>query len=658
LTDTNIGRIEAIWEKLRRRKVVQWGFAYCLFSWGSLQGLEYLSNTFDWPPLLQQWATLLFLIGLPIALVVAWFHGDRGEQHVGAGEFLILFGLLLLGGGIFWWYGASTVAIPADPPQPVAALAAGERSIAVLPFDNLSGDPDNGFRGDGLAEELSNLLTRVPGLEVASRTSAFSFKGRQLPICEIASELGVRYVMEGSLRRHGDTLAITAQLIDCPRGIHEWSKTYRRPVADMPKIESDIAESVVEALRIVLAPAAREKLQQRSEVDAGAYEAYLQGISELRDSTDASSLDRAVERFHAATIADPTYVEAFAGLCEAHVLRYRKTRSVGDVGEAERACAQAVRLDRGLPAVHAALGMLYTFTGQHDLAVREYRRVIELDPDNAEAYLGLGTALKAQGTHADADGAFQAAIRLRPRYWRVYSAYAALLYEQGRLPEAIAQYRRATELAPRNAQLLSNLGVVLFLSGDFAAGAEVFRRSVDIEPTSEGYSNTGSNYYYAGRYDEAALMFEQATVLTPEDHQVWGNLGDAYRRTPGKEVLAVAAYARASELARADLGVNPDSVLTRTLLAYFLVRQGQTTQAATEIATASTAPEGDLYAHYYAALVHKELGAVDAAVVEARKALQAGYPAALLRADPEFTVIVRDPGLAAALETGDRVAKP
>jgi TolB-like protein/tetratricopeptide (TPR) repeat protein len=653
LTDTNIGRIEAIWEKLQRRKVVQWGFAYCLFSWGSLQGLEYLSNTFGWPQVLQQSATLLFLIGLPIVLVVAWFHGDRGEQHVGAGEFLILFALLLLGGGLFRWFGAAEVSIPTQAESSTARPVATERSIAILPFDNLSGDPDNGFRGDGLAEELANLLTRVPGLEVASRTSAFSFKGRQLPVCEIAGELGVRYLVEGSLRRHGDTLAVTAQLIECPRGIHAWSNTYRRPVSDMPGIEDDIAGSVVEALKIVLAPATRERLQSRLDVDPDAYEAYLKGVSELRNLTDADSLDRAVQRLAQATLAEPTYAEAFAGLCEAHVLRYRKTMDVRDVGEAERACAQAVRLDRGLPAVHSALGMLYIGTGQHELAEQEYRRVIELDPDNVEAYLGLGNALKPQGEPDAADRAFREAIRLRARYWRVFEAYGGFLYEQGRLSEAVAQYRRAVELAPRNAQLLSNLGGVLFLSGDFAAAADAFRRSVGLAPTSEGYSNTGTNYYFAGRFDEAVAMFEQAVKLAPEDFQLWGNLADACRRTPERAGQAIAAYQKASDLARANLAVNPESALTRTTLAYFLVRLGHSTEAATELATARPAESGDLYAHYYAALIYKELGDNAAAIAAIRRAIEAGYPVSLLQADSEFAPIIDSPEIATMVGTGN-----
>ena len=268
MTDATIGRIEVLWEKLRRRKVVQWGVAYCLFAWGLLQGLAYLSSTFGWPQLLQQLATLASLIGLPIVLVVAWYHGDRGEQQIRAVEFLILFGLLLLGGALFWWFGASGVSTPAGAGRSTAGPAA-ERSIAVLPFDNL-GEATDKYLGDGLAEELANLLTRIPGLEVASRTSAFSFKDQQLPACAIAGELGVKYLVEGSLRRHGETLAITAQLIECPRGTDAWSNTYRRPLADLPDVEEDIAGSVVEALKIVLAPETREQMQRRDAANVDA----------------------------------------------------------------------------------------------------------------------------------------------------------------------------------------------------------------------------------------------------------------------------------------------------------------------------------------------------------------------------------------------------
>jgi TolB-like protein/Tfp pilus assembly protein PilF len=658
VTESGIGRIEALWATLQRRKVVQWVMAYGLFAWGLLQGIEYLSNTFGWPPLLQQLATLAFIIGLPIVLVVAWYHGDPGVQQATATEFLILFGLLSVGGALFWWFGSSGVSTTANRVGTGATAPAPDRSIAVLPFDNLSGDPANGFLGDGLAEELANLLTRVPDLEVASRTSAFSFKDRKMAICEIAAELGVKYLVEGSLRRHGDTLAITAQLVDCPRGTHAWSNTYRRRIAELPSVEDDITGSVVEALKIMLAPETLERMRRRSEVSQDAYESYLQAVSELRNYTDASSLDRAVEKFQEAISGDPTYAEAYAGLCEAHVRRFEKLKTVRDVGSAEQACSQAVRLDRGRPEVHNALGTLYVATGQNDLAEREFREAITLDPGNVEALLGLGTALKSKGDIEAADRAFQEAIRLRSRYWRVYGTYGWFLFEEGRWPAAIVQFRRGVELAPQNAQLLSNLGGVLFLSGDFNGAAEAFRRSVEIAPTSAGYSNTGTNYCYAGQYGDAVAMFEQAIRLSPEDHQLWGNLGDAYHRMPGQSELARGAYAKAAELVRGTLRVNPDLAASRTQLAYYLVRQGEAALAVTELETAGAAPADDLYSHYYAALIYEELGKLEAAIAETLQAVEGGYPATLLRADPEFAVILRDPRVAAVMEAAGGTASP
>ncbi len=173
-------------------------------------------------------------------------------------------------------------------------------------------------------------------------------------------------------------------------------------------------------------------------------------------------------------------------------------------------------------------------------------------------------------------------------------------------------------------------------SGDFDAAADAFRQSVEIAPTSEGYSNTGTNYYYAARYEDAVAMFEQASRLAPEDSPV---LGQPRRRVPPCDGQGRAREQpiRTGDGARAAaLGVNPDSIATRTQLAYFLVRQGETRPGKAELETAGSAPIGDLNSHYYAALVYKELGRTADAVAETLKALEDGYPAALLVADPEF----------------------
>lgn len=590
---------------------------------------------------------LLGMLGLPVVLGFAWFYKPASPVVAPSWRRTVLrplaiglFGLGLIGViayGLSQWLGRRT------------APEVEDRSIAVLPFDNLSRDPADEFLGDGLAEELANQLTRVPDLQVASRTSAFALKGRQLNIEQIAAELGVRYVIEGSIRRNGDTLLVTSQLIDGPKGFHVWSKTYRRQIDELRTIEDDISGSVIEALRIVLAPEALARLN-RADVQRGAHEAYLQGISELRQFTDVSSLERATQRFQEALAIDPTYAEAYAGLCQTRVQRFMKLQESSSIAEAEKACAQATRLDSGLPDVHLALGQLYVATGQPVAAEREYRRAVALDPDLVEAHVGLGAAVNLQGRAEEARRVYLQAIALRPRYSLGYEAYGSFLVERGRLPEAVAQYRRGLELAPRNATLLSNLGVALSLAGDFSGAADAFRGSVEIAPTSEGYSNTGTTYYYAGRYKDAAEMFERAARLAPQDYQVRGNLADAYRRADGEADRATSEYAKAAEFARASLGVNPESAVTRAALAYYLVRQGLNKEAASELETALSVPGSNVNSHLYAALVYKEFGDLPAAALEASKAIEAGLPVSLLRADPEFLPILQDPGLAAAID--------
>jgi len=198
---------ESAWDKLRRRKVVQWGIVYAAGAWGLLQGLEYVTSTFDWPRQVQQFATLGLLIGLPVVLVTAWYHGDQGRQRVSAAELTIITLLFLLGGGIFWRYDTASDA-PPPAPAPGATVQATDAkfvaaSIAVWPFADLSQAGDQGYFSDGMAEEILNVLAKVKGLQVASRTSSFAFKDQEdLGIPAIARQLGVPLLWGEDNRRY------------------------------------------------------------------------------------------------------------------------------------------------------------------------------------------------------------------------------------------------------------------------------------------------------------------------------------------------------------------------------------------------------------------------------------------------------------------------
>src|SRR5678815_3329627 len=218
--------VQSIWIGLRRRKVVQWGLLYAAGAWALLQGVDFLADAFEWPNHSKRIATLVALICLPIVLVLAWYHGDRGQQRITAPELAILTLLMLLGGGAFWYYqhasdtldAATPPVATATPPEP--APLPDEKSIAVLPFADMSPQKDQEYMSDGMAEELLNLLAKVADLKVIARTSSFAFKGEKIEVAEIAKRLNVAHVLEGSVRKSRNKVRITAQLIRTSDSTH------------------------------------------------------------------------------------------------------------------------------------------------------------------------------------------------------------------------------------------------------------------------------------------------------------------------------------------------------------------------------------------------------------------------------------------------------
>jgi adenylate cyclase len=280
VTDTPTER-EGAWAKLRRRKVVQWCLTYGVGAWGFLQGLEYVSEAFAWPEQLRQVAIIALVIGLAIVAVVAWYHGDRGEQRITGVEILIIALLFLVGGAIFWRY--ERAAETSRNPEPAAGTAPArpavpEASVAVLPFVALSSGVDDGYFADGLSEEIINALSALPDLLVTARTSTFYFKGKDVPVPEIAATLGVAHVVEGSVRRAGDNVRITAKLIRAADGFQLWSESYDHSLGDSFAVQTRIAESVAEALGVLLDQRRRSLMDAVGVRDVETFVAFQRGV--------------------------------------------------------------------------------------------------------------------------------------------------------------------------------------------------------------------------------------------------------------------------------------------------------------------------------------------------------------------------------------------
>jgi adenylate cyclase len=533
----------AIWDRLRRRKVVQWGIAYAAGAWGLLQGLAYVTTTFHWPEQIQQLSTLAFLIGLPVVLVLAWYHGDRGHSRVTRTELAILTLLFLFGGGIFWRYQhSSETANVATPPASIvpAAVVADDKSIAVLPFVDMSAEKDQEYMSDGIAEELLNLLAQVPELKVIARTSSFSFKGKDVDIAEIAGKLNVAHVLEGSVRKSGNTIRVTAQLIRAADSTHLWSETYDRPLNDIFAVQDEIANSIVQALRIKLMGGSLSRREGGTQ-NLAAYQLYLRAVSANFQNTQ-SSLDAAGEYLEQAIKLDPNYGLAWSQLSE--ISHNKADQGLVDVTEgyerSRQAAQRASQLSPALAEAHARLqyvhlafdwdwvaaeaegrqaltitttdpevlntaGILSYVLGRWDDAERQIRAALVRDPLNTYAMWNLGFTYYGAGRFADAEGVYRRLLEIQPDFVWGRNYLGLTLLAQGKAEEALAVVQQQVDDGER----LKLLPIVLQAAGRRAESDEALSAQI------ARWANTGAfyiamTYAYRGDHDHSIEWLERA----------------------------------------------------------------------------------------------------------------------------------------------------
>jgi TolB-like protein len=427
VSDASEGESESTWARLTRRKVAQWGIVYVAGAWGFLQGLEYLSGTYDWPRQIQQLVTLALLMGLPIVLVLAWYHGDRGHQRITIPELAILTLFLLLGGGAFWYYqhasvggndAAPTTANTTETP-PSSAVSDARPSVAVLPFADLSQAHDQEYLGDGLAEEILNQLAQVPALRLVGRTSSFSFKGKNEDLRNIGSKLGVAHLLEGSVRKDGDQLRITAQLVRASDGTHLWSKTYARETRDVFKVQDEIARDVTQALSVKLDAVTLNRAQGGT-TNIDAYERYLRWRQLfLSDTWDAEHNRQRVQLARDAVAFDPKFVLAWDALA------ISLQELAGSVDG-----AQAAQL-------HAEVEQIRS-------------RIAELVPDHWSVKRERAYKLWRDGKRAEAIAVAREIMESGPLTYEHAYPYMVLIFAAGHLNETVAlgeQLRASDPLA-------------------------------------------------------------------------------------------------------------------------------------------------------------------------------------------------------------------
>jgi len=442
--------------ELKRRKVFRVAAVYGATSFVVVQAADVLQEALRLPAAFLTGVAVLALLGFPLAIVLAWAYertseGVKKTVPAAEGELEAIaaapaakrwpLGLAALAGAALLALGAWWVL------KPDSADVRAYESIAVLPFVNMTGDAEDEYLADGMAEELLNALVRIEGLKVASRTSAFAFKGSAIDARTIGDSLGVETVLEGSVRRSDQVLRVTAQLIDASDGFHLWSETYDRAPADLLAIQDDLTEQIMKALSVQLGSDGADGatgVASRGTRSPEAFDHYLQG-RHFWNKRYPEDMRIAVGLFEEAIEADSTFGAAYAAIAET----YAVPAGWGDdprasMDEADRYARMALAIDPTLAQAHASLGWTAMFRDL-DLATSEqhFVRALELDPEYPTTYQWYSEILAATDRRAEAVRMVQAAESLDPTYIIRYNV-ARILYLTGRYEEAI---RKAEEVA-------------------------------------------------------------------------------------------------------------------------------------------------------------------------------------------------------------------
>ena len=414
--------------------------------------------------------------------------------------------------------GSMSLTTPTDTqtmPQPVVSSA---KSIAVLPFTNMSADAENEYFTDGMAEEIINALSKIQSLRVASRTASFAFKGKSEDIAEIGRKLKVSTFLEGSVRKMGNRLRITAQLVNVADGYHLWSERYDREMEDIFAIQDEISQAIVVALRVILSEGEKKQIEKARAVNVQAYDYYLRGrqyFHQLR----RKSLEYAKQMFNKAIEIDPEYARAHAGVADCYSLLYTyfDAREF-NLRQADKASSRALELEPELAEAHVAKGLAVSLSKRFDEAQHEFETAMGLDPKLFQASYWFARSRLSQGAYEEAVKLFERASALRPEDYETPHFLAQALMSLGRTEEAQVIYRRQLKLLDQHLELNPEdpraciLGAAAYANlHDTDRAIELAERAMAVDPEDPMLLyNVACTYAQLNKTEESLAALERA----------------------------------------------------------------------------------------------------------------------------------------------------
>ena len=501
-------------QRLKQGKLVQWTLAYVAAAFALLQGIDIVAQRFGWPEQTMRFLIIGLSVGFFVTLVLAWYHGERGAQRVTGTELVILALLFALGGGFLWHFAGRSPKAPASGAPPAADTATiPEKSIAVLPFDNLSRDPDNAYFAEGVQDEILTRLAKVADLKVISRTSTQKYKSAPDNLRAIAQQLGVANILEGSVQKANDQVRVNVQLINASNDAHLWADIYDRKVTDIFAAESEIAKTIADTLQAKLSGSEITAIAKAPTTDSEAYELYLKGNYFWNKRTGAD-FHKAIDYFNQAIAKDPKYALAYVGLADSYLLlsNYGAAAPKDSIPQARAAAQKALEFDGNVAEVHATLAILAQYEFDSQRAISEYERAIELSPNyaNAHHWFGDGPLMAlAMADRSIAEG--KRSVELDPLSLINNADLGWDYLNARRYDEAVAQWRKTIEIDSHFYLAHYYLGEALQLKGQVTEAIAEYRAAVELNDDPLALAFLGQAYARVGQKDEAQKIFARLT---------------------------------------------------------------------------------------------------------------------------------------------------
>ena len=483
----------SLFNELKRRNVFKVAAAYIIVAWILLQVSDTLVPALHLPDWFHSGVALLLILGFPVALIFAWAwemtpEGLKKEKKAGDSK------------SVSKTADDGSGKIEADDLQVI------EKSVAVLPFVNMSDDSSNEFFSDGISEELLNLLARIPELRVAARTSSFSLKGKDLQMSEVGDILKVAHVLEGSVRKTGNQVRITVQLIKVSDGYHLWSETYNHTLDDVFAIQDSIATAVVEQLKLTLLG----ETPTVDHTDPEAYTLYLQARQLARQGT-SQAFEQSVTMFKEALSIDPHYAAAWAGLASVYNELTNKGRRLFDEGYAlaREAAEKALVINPDYADAHASLGWIAEhYDGDLAMAVQHFEHALALEPTNPNILCKASASVRALGRMDECIQMLEYAVSCDPINSHNFVRLGSEYLFAGLIDDALDSLHTAVKLSPGRIAAHNAIGVAELLKGDPEAALVAMQLESNLD-TGWHWNGKALVYHALGRAAEADAALQK-----------------------------------------------------------------------------------------------------------------------------------------------------